>query len=161
DREDALVAADLVLEHPRLRLVGLHHHLGWSAYGLPYSPELDLARHERAVEQVVEFAGLLASTRGVVVSVINLGGGFRIGRPWKFGPPGVPGCPPVDAYARAVAGRFAKLVAEYGLGEPVLMLEPGGYLVANAGVLLAVVGLSKERVTSLGRRRWLFLENTS
>jgi len=161
DSDDALSAADLVLEHPGIRLVGLHHHLGWTAYGVPYSVELDLMRHTRAVEQVLEFASLLASSRNVVVSVLNFGGGFRVGRPEGFGPAGIAECPPVDDYARAVAGRVAELLSAYGLGEPTLMLEAGGYLVADAGVLLAEVGLSKRRVSAFGSRRWIFLENTS
>jgi diaminopimelate decarboxylase len=161
DEEDAFAAADLALEHPALDLQGLHNHFGWSAYGTPYDAELDLRRHSRCVDQVVELAVALHETRGLAVRDVNVGGGYRRARPEGFGPGGVSEAPSPEAYAEAVGGRLAELVGAYGLQPPDLVLEPGGYLVADAVVLLASVGATKARRDAATPRRWAFLDETS
>ena len=161
DEGDALAAADVAHSHPGLELAGLHHHFGWSAYGTPYDASLDLERHRRAVEQVVEFAALLAETRGIRVRVLNVGGGFRRARPEGFGPGGIAHAPAAEEYAEVIAAGVSAFARASAAEPPELVLESGGYLVADAGVLLAKVGMTKERRSGAGARRWVFLEETS
>jgi diaminopimelate decarboxylase len=160
DEADALVAAELAHRHPALSFQGLHHHFGWSAYGTPYDAELDLVRHRRSLEQVVEFAALLAG-RKIPVGLVNLGGGYRRARPYGFGPGAIREAPSAEEYAATIGGGLAELSSAHGLEEPVLLLEPGGYLVADAVILLARVGLRKTRQAGEEVRRWAFLEETS
>jgi diaminopimelate decarboxylase len=161
DEGDALEAAALAHEHPRLQLAGLHQHFGWPVYGTPYDPALDLERHVAALEQMVEFALRLRDAHGVPPGVINLGGGYRLARAHGVGPGAISEAPTAEAYAAAIGGRLGELDAEHGLGEPELLLEPGGYLVSDAAVLLASVGLRKRRRAEEGAVDWVFLENTS
>ncbi len=161
DDEDALAAAELAVEHPSLELAGLHQHFGWPVYGTPYDPALDLERHAAALDQVVAFALRLRDAHGVVPAVINLGGGYRLPRAHGVGPGGITDAPSAEEYAAAIGGRFRELESEHGLGMPELLLEPGGYLVSDAGVLLASVGLRKRRRAGDGAVDWVFLENTS
>ncbi len=161
DDEDALAAAALAIDHPGLELAGLHQHFGWPVYGTPYDPALDLERHAAALEQAVAFALRLKDAHGLAPKVINLGGGYRLPRPHGVGPGAITEAPSAEEYAAAVAGRLRELDREHELGEPELLLEPGGYLVSDAAVLLASVGLRKRRRAVAGTVDWVFLENTS
>jgi diaminopimelate decarboxylase len=161
DEDDALAAAAFATEHPGLELAGLHQHFGWPVYGTPYDPALDLERHVAALDQVVAFALRLRSAYGSTPAVINLGGGYRLPRAHGAGPGGITEAPTAEEYAAAIGGRLRGLDREHGLGEPELLLEPGGYLVSDAAVLLASVGLCKRRRAGDGVVDWVFLENTS
>src|SRR5688572_6032261 len=161
DEDDALAAAALAKEHPGLELAGLHQHFGWPVYGTPYDPDLDLARHAASLEQVVSFSLQLRDAHGVTPAVINLGGGYRSPRPHGVGPGGITVAPTAAEYARVIGGRLRELAREHELGEPELLLEPGGFLVSDAAVLLASVGLRKRRRGGEGTVDWVFLENTS
>jgi len=93
--------------------------------------------------------------------VINLGGGFRVARAHGVGPGAIREAPSAEEYAAAIGGRLRELEREHVLGEPELLLEPGGYLVSDAAVLLASVGMRKRRRAGDGAVDWVFLENTS
>ena len=161
DERDALAAAGLAKDHPGLELAGLHQHFGWPVYGTPYEPALDLERHVASLEQVVSFALQVREAHGVSPAVLNLGGGYRMPRAHGVGPGGITAAPTAEEYAAAIGGRLRGLDREHGLGEPELLLEPGGFLVSDAAVLLASVGLRKRRRAGDGVVDWLFLENTS
>ena len=161
DDEDLLAAAALAAEHPGLELAGLHQHFGWPVYGTPYNPALDLERHVAALEQVVAFALRLRDAQGSTPAVINLGGGYRLPRAHGAGPGGITEAPTAEEYAAAIGGRLRELDREHGLGGPELLLEPGGYLISDAAVLLASVGLRKRRRAGDSVADWVFLENTS
>ena len=161
DEPEALAAARVLHGHPALTLAGLHNHVGFSAYGLEYSAELDLKRHRRCVNQVIGFARQLKQDLGVHLEHINLGGGYRKARPHGYGPKAIINMPSADEYAAEIAGTIARSVERYQLGTPRLILEAGGYIVADAVVLLATVGFTKIRRTVSGMERWAFLDNTS
>jgi diaminopimelate decarboxylase len=161
DEEDGVEAAALAHTDPHLELAGLHQHFGWPVYGTPYDPALDLERHVAALEQVIDFALTLRDAHGISPGVINLGGGYRVPRAHGVGPGAITEAPTAEEYAAAIGGRLRELDREHGLGEPQLLLEPGGYLVSDAAVLLASVGLRKRRRAGDGAVDWVFLENTS
>jgi diaminopimelate decarboxylase len=161
DPEDALRAAEIALAHPGLELAGLHNHLGFSAYGTPYSPRLDVVRHERCVEQTLEVARDIRGQYGHRLQVLNMGGGYRVGNPDGYGPGRLTEFPSAEDYAMAVGGTAKELCAEWDLGTPRLILEAGGYLVTDAVVLLARVGVQKTRRAGGESRAWASIENTS
>ena len=161
DVDDAFEAVALALAHPQLVLAGVHQHFGWPVYGTPYDAALDLERHVAALEQAVDFVLRLREIHGASPGVINLGGGFRVARAHGVGPGAITEAPTAEEYAAAIAGRLRELDQEHGLGEPQLLLEPGGYLVSDAAVLLASVGLRKRRRAGVATVDWVFLENTS
>jgi ornithine decarboxylase len=85
-----------------------------------------------------------ARPRGVTLDFLNLGGGF----PSHY----VDDVAPVEAYGAAITQALRQL------DEPVpeLMVEPGRYLVGDAGVLRTEVVLVSRR--SIDERRWVYLD---
>ena len=135
------LAADVAAD-PDLDLVGLHAHAGSGI-----SPgEMDAHR------ELVARMGTLTSRvtdRGIDLEFCNVGGGL-----------GVP-CRPaeapldLDAVARATREAFREGITDGGAGDAPdvrLGIEPGRYLVADTGVLLATVNTVKETadVTVIG-----------
>ncbi|MEV8637133.1 alanine racemase [Streptosporangium sp. NPDC051023] len=158
---DVLRAADLIAQTSGIRLVGLHHHLGFTAYDSAYNAELDIRRRRRVVEQLVAIATELHRSRGITLEVFNYGGGYRVKTDTGYGPGAVRSLPEIDAVADATAGYTARLLAEAGLPEVEIWAEPGGYIVSNAAVFVARVGVRKSAYVRDEQRQWLFLEDTS
>ncbi len=109
-----------------LKLVGLHQHIGSGVF--------DLALWMEAFEALLELAAALPG-----VNVLDAGGGF-----------GVPYRPEDNAldlpvWGRAIVGRMARFNADRKK-KARLVLEPGRFVVCEAGVLLA-------RVTTVKRTR--------
>jgi len=84
-----------------------------------------------------------AERRGAPIGFVNLGGGF----PARY----VDSVAPVEAYGCAIRQALGQLDA-----APELMVEPGRYLVGDAGVLRTEVVLVSRR--SLDERRWVYLD---
>jgi diaminopimelate decarboxylase len=103
-------------------LVGIHAHAGSGIAGE------DLAAHRELVRRMGDLARALAD---LDLEFVAVGGGFGV--PYREDEP------PLDLEAVAAATREA-----LGSVEPRLAIEPGRYLVADAGVLLATVNTVKE-----------------
>jgi diaminopimelate decarboxylase len=88
----------------------------------------DLAAHRALVERVSEFADEIADA-GIAIDAVSIGGGFGV--PYRETEAPLD----LDALARATRETFS---AEAQLG-----IEPGRYLVADAGVLLTHVNTVK------------------
>ncbi|MFI8962447.1 diaminopimelate decarboxylase [Streptomyces sp. NPDC053493] len=109
-----------ILDQPRLRLTGLHCHLG--------SQITDVKPYLVAVRRLV---GLIARTRdahGVVLTELDLGGGHGIAYR-----PGDPALDPA-VLARRVRAELAESCAGAGLPVPRLIVEPGRAVVGPAGI---------------------------
>jgi diaminopimelate decarboxylase len=116
--DDALAVAQRVHRLPGIRLVGLDAHIGSQITGVdPY---------ERATVRLVELVqALRAAGAGGDLRYLDVGGGLAV----SYG----------DAEATDV-GTFARtLIDPIGPTGLTLLVEPGRYLVANAGVLLTRV----------------------
>ena len=96
----------------------------------------------RVVAEVFE----RARARGARPSYLNLGGGF----PGTYRDP----VPAIARYGEAVSGALEAWFPD-GLDE--VMIEPGRYLVADAGVLRSEVVLVSNRVTD-DFERWVYLD---
>jgi diaminopimelate decarboxylase len=125
---EALEAARRVGSLPRLRLAGLHAHVG-----------SQIAEAGTYVEAVIALAGLAARLRdeaGVRVPLVDVGGGFGITytdeRP-----------PSLDDLARAVLEAARSSFEERGLDPPVVAAEPGRWVVGPTAVTLYRVGSRK------------------
>jgi diaminopimelate decarboxylase len=107
---------------PHLELDGVHVHIG--------SQLVDMAPLERALEAVFQLADESAR-RGAPLALVNLGGGFGVdyGGGAEF---------PLDRWARHVTERARGRKLDW-------VVEPGRWLVAEAGVLLAEVLWVKQR----------------
>jgi diaminopimelate decarboxylase len=122
---------------PHLRVDGVHLHVG--------SQLLDPGPLERAAETARELAQESAR-RGAPLGLVNLGGGFGVdysGAGAEF---------PLESHATRLAGLIGGLRAEW-------VMEPGRWLVAPAGVLIAEVLWVKHRggAREGGSRRFVVL----
>ena len=96
-----------------------------------------------------------AAARGVTPSFVNLGGGF----------PGTyrEDAPSIEEYGSAVRAALARWLPNPSgempdpSGEMEVMIEPGRYLVADAGVLRSEVVLVSRRSTE-DQQRWVYLD---
>jgi len=104
---------------------GIHMMAGSCVLDPTYFPEI--------TGRLLEVAGRVAAEVGIRFEFVDIGGGF-----------GVPYEPSeevldIDRVAAEVAAAMVDGCDRHGLGRPRLLLEPGRYLVADAGVLLTEV----------------------
>ncbi|HUT34922.1 MAG TPA: diaminopimelate decarboxylase [Planctomycetota bacterium] len=114
---------------PAVRLVGYHAHIG--------SQVTDPRPHAASLAKLIAFAGECAPPGGAI-EYVNIGGGFGIDY--------VPGqAPPPSAFAALLVPLLAQAARPLKL-----IMEPGRFIVGNAGLLLTRVVYVKRN--SDGRR---------
>jgi diaminopimelate decarboxylase len=121
DIETVLDVAKGVVGHPGLAVVGIHMHLG--------SPILSAEPYKAGAAKAVQLIAALRK-QGHTISVLNMGGGFGIHYRKQE-------ALPASAFAEAIIPA----VKESGCR---LVLEPGRFIVGNAGILLGRVLFTKE-----------------
>ncbi len=116
---------------------GISFHVG--------SQQRDLSAWDNTLERVAAICAE-AESLGARVEFLNLGGGF----------PGTyeQATPSIDAYGAAVRDALAKWFPQ---GAPELMIEPGRYMVADAGVLRSEVVLVSRRSPE-DEQRWVYID---
>lgn len=90
-----------------------------------------------AAEKLLEIARHVHEEVGVDFEFIDFGGG--LGVPYRPDEEALD----VDLFAERVMGLYVKRIKEYDLGEPWFFIEPGRYIVCDAGVLLTRVNTVK------------------
>lgn len=105
-----------LLNHPRIRLVGLHFHLG--------SPILSTQPYEDALKRAVPLL-LKLREQGHPINTINCGGGFGIN--YKKDE-----ALPATAFAKVIIPAVKEAKVQ-------LALEPGRFIAGNAGILVSRV----------------------
>jgi diaminopimelate decarboxylase len=115
--DEAGAVARLALRLPNVRLVGLDMHIG--------SQISRFEPYERALVRLVELLGAVRDDGATEIEYLDVGGGLAVA--YDDEEPA-----DVEQYAATVK----RLVADAGVS---LVLEPGRFLVANAGVLLTRV----------------------
>jgi diaminopimelate decarboxylase len=120
-----------------VREFGLHLMAGSCVLDRGYFPAL--------ASRVTQMAGRISRKADVDFSFIDLGGGFGI--PYEPGEEGLD-----IAYAgKETAGAFLDGCRDHGLGRPRLMIEPGRYIIGDAGVLAGqVCGIKRTDRTFIG-----------
>lgn len=132
-REEAHAAADRIRRHPRLRLTGLHTHIG--------SQIFDLAPLLAAAEHLIALAAALRRAGHERIAFLCPGGG--LGAAYHPDDPRLSLAPAVERIARHCAAAW---VGHHGdVPLPTLVLEPGRSLIARAGVALYSVGSIRRR----------------
>jgi diaminopimelate decarboxylase len=109
---------------------GIHMHLGSGIH------EAD--NYIRAADRMLLTAEHVSKISNVKFEFIDLGGG--IGVPYRPEEEEIN----VEHFADELTDYFRKRMEELGLGEPELWLEPGRFIIANAGILLTRVNTLKE-----------------
>jgi ornithine decarboxylase len=120
-----------------LRPVGVSFHVG--------SQQTDPTRWRGAIADAAHVFRACARA-GVDLELLNVGGGL----PAHYRTP----VPPLAAYAEAIEGALAE---HFGSARPRLLVEPGRYLVGDAGLLRSEV-LLVARKSRHAERRWVYLD---
>jgi diaminopimelate decarboxylase len=108
---------------------GIQMHIGSGI--LEPSPLLE------ALKKLLLIAGRIRDEVGIEFTFIDMGGGLGV----TYKPTDIP--LDVDTLAKRCIEIFNDRVKEFKLGEPELWMEPGRYLVADAGLLLTRVNTIK------------------
>lgn len=129
-----------VLEHA--------HRLGLQAYGVSFHVGSQQKNVNAWDQALASAAGIFAecAERGIVLSMVNLGGGF----PTKY----LQDVPSAKAYGDAI---FSALRRHFGNALPETIVEPGRGMVGNAGLIETEVVLISRK--SEGEAvRWVYLD---
>jgi diaminopimelate decarboxylase len=110
-----------VVDSPHIRIIGLHMHLG--------SPILDTKPYRDGLEKGRAIIDRLRS-QGHRIEYLNMGGGFGIHYRKQE-------ALPADAFAEVIVPVVKQLGCK-------LVLEPGRFIVGNAGILVSEVIYTKE-----------------
>jgi diaminopimelate decarboxylase len=121
DIDTVLEVAEGVLGHPNLQVVGLHMHLG--------SPILSAEPYRQGAEKGVRLIEALRK-QGHPIRFLNMGGGFGIHYRKQE-------APRASAFAEVILPAVRQTRCQ-------LVLEPGRFIVGNAGILLSRVIFTKE-----------------
>ncbi|HEY3281733.1 MAG TPA: diaminopimelate decarboxylase [Armatimonadota bacterium] len=127
---EALEAIKLALTLPRVKLTGIHCHIG--------SQLLHLDTHLDAIQILVDFMKEVQDATGATLDEVNVGGGVGI----RYLPEHQP--PSIDEFAERLIGTLEQRLEESGLPRPVLEVEPGRSIVGEAGTTLYRVGGLKD-----------------
>jgi diaminopimelate decarboxylase len=129
-----LFAADELIKKamsaPSLNLVGLHFHIG--------SLITDVQPYQEAIEVVLDFAAEMKRTHGFELEELNIGGGFGV--QYTMGET----VPPVSFYAESIVSTLIGRCRKLNLSLPMLTIEPGRAIVAQAGVAMYTAGVIKD-----------------
>jgi ornithine decarboxylase len=122
--------------------------MGLDPYGLSFhvgSQQTDTASYEAAIGKVAMLFTDLRDS-GVNIRMVNLGGGF----PTRYRDE-VPG---IDAFGNAIMGAMTR---HFGNNLPEMLIEPGRFIVGDAGVVCAEVVLVSRRDKN-DPVRWVYLD---
>jgi diaminopimelate decarboxylase len=151
-RENGLsvaAAAEVVrraLESSSLHLEGYHFHIGRESRMVEF--------HSAWAAALVEAVASLHAATGFAPMTLDIGGGLAREREPEAAPDDLLNSRSVDDYADAITGSLLAGLKSAGLPVPKLWLEPGRFIVGNAGVLLATVGGVKSDVG----RMWVYVD---
>ncbi|MCL2917771.1 type III PLP-dependent enzyme [Shewanella litorisediminis] len=130
-------------------LLALAKELGLDPYGISFhvgSQQRDIGAWDAAIGKVKVLFDRLREDHGIVLKMINMGGGFPANYIDKTNQLGV--------YAQQIK-HFLK--EDFGDELPEIILEPGRSLISNAGVLISeVVLISRKSHTAL--ERWVYTD---
>ncbi len=112
-----------------LKLRGIHFHVG--------SQLFDNINHLKAIENTTMLIKELKEEMGVEVEELNVGGGFGI----KYVESDE--TKPLSYFVDAIMDKIAEKCLEYNLTIPKVYIEPGRWIVGEAGMTLYTIGTIK------------------
>lgn len=123
------IKAYRIAKEAGVKRFGIHMHIG--------SGILTVEPFVLATEKLLTVAKGVHDQIGVDFEFIDVGGG--LGVPYKPEEKELD----LNLFSDKVLGLFQDKIKEYGLGEPIFCVEPGRYIVGDAGVLLTMVNTMK------------------
>ncbi|GHU83230.1 diaminopimelate decarboxylase [Clostridia bacterium] len=130
ETSEALAATKKTLEYDNITLTEIHCHIG--------SQIFDIDPFVKAAEVMMDFIGTVKKETGILITELNLGGGFGIKYTNDDNPTAY------DNYMNAVSKTVKAKAAEHGVPVPYIYIEPGRSIVGEAGITLYTVGGKKE-----------------
>ena len=127
---EAYDAVKKAVTYDNVCLKELHCHIG--------SQIFDIEPFVTAAKIMVEFMGKIYKELGVVISELNLGGGFGIMYTQNDEPV------PYEDYMEKVSAAVKDVSDEQGIPVPYIFIEPGRSVVGEAGITLYTVGGKKK-----------------
>lgn len=127
---EAYEAVKKALTYDNVALKELHCHIG--------SQIFDIDPFVTAAEIMIDFMGKIKNELDVVITELNLGGGFGIMYTNDDEPV------PYENYMEKVSVAVKSKCNEHGLPVPFIYIEPGRSVVGEAGITLYTVGGKKE-----------------
>ncbi|WP_160683682.1 diaminopimelate decarboxylase [Clostridium sp. C2-6-12] len=125
--EDAIKKA---ISLPNINLAGIHCHIG--------SQIFDLEPYEDAVEIMLELVRTTKENLDYLIKEIDFGGGFGIYYTDQDEPR------TTEEYCNTIINKVDEVCKRTGQERPILTIEPGRSIVANAGTTLYTIGAVKE-----------------
>jgi diaminopimelate decarboxylase len=127
--ENSILEAYETAQKAGVKRFGIHMHIG--------SGILTVEPFVLATENLLDIANKVHILTGIDFEFIDIGGG--IGVPYR------PEEKELDLtlFSNKVLNLFRRKIAEYSLGAPIFCVEPGRYIVCDAGVLLTAVNTVK------------------
>lgn len=99
---------------------------------------MKLEPHLTAAERLLKIAGKISKELGLVFEFVDVGGGFGV--PYRL----EDDVYDIDGLASRLITLIEKGLDDFSVAKPELWVEPGRYLVADAGILLTRVNTLKE-----------------
>jgi diaminopimelate decarboxylase len=127
DAEEALTMA---MAMPRLKLRGLHFHIG--------SQIAEFEPYQQAIDIILGFAAKMKNKHGFEMEELDIGGGFAV--QYTLDSP----VSSISAWAEALTSNITIGSRMLGLAQPRLIVEPGRAVVAQSGMALYTVGVIKD-----------------
>lgn len=125
-----LEAVNQGLSLESVNLIGLHCHIG--------SQIFETTPFRDAAEVMLKFINEIKQETGHLIEELDLGGGFGIYYSEGDKPKSI------EDYCNVILDRVDEVCRELNLKRPILTIEPGRSIVANAGTTLYTVGSIKE-----------------
>ena len=117
-------------QYQHLELIGLHAHIGSQIFDVtPFLDEVDIMM--RLVKEIQE-------CHDIQIKEVDLGGGMGVYYTKKDQPK------TIQQFCEAIIERAAASCEALGIEVPILVIEPGRSIVANAGSTLYTVGSMKD-----------------
>ena len=123
-------AVAMAMSLPNLNLVGLHFHIG--------SLIFEVEPYVQATEFILNFAAEMKRKHGFELKELDVGGGFGVRYTLESQDT------PISTFAEVITSTIISKCQKLRLAQPRLSIEPGRYIVAQAGVALYTVGAVKE-----------------
>ncbi len=117
-------------EMKNIQLLGFHSHIG--------SQLFDNQSHLKSIQIIVKLMKDVKDKFGFVTKELNTGGGYGI----RYA--GDENRRPLAYFTDEIVKEVEKSTKEYGLERPTITIEPGRWIVAEAGITLYTIGSIKE-----------------
>lgn len=125
-----LRAIQNILNSPHIHFEGIHCHIG--------SQVFDIKKYEEAMHKFVHFAYEIYDEFGIVITKLNAGGGYGIAytkddEPLDF-----------EMITEKIMEIITNGFVSKGWQRPMVLIEPGRFVVGNAGITLYEIGSYKD-----------------